>query len=141
MGDYPRIFRLKQKFQCSTIPDVAATVESQLQSLQLANRIRPGESVAITAGSRGIRNIAEVVTAIARHVKGLNAIPFIVPAMGSHGGGTVSGQLEVLESYGITEASCGCEIRATMDTLVVCEAKEGFPVYFDKYAANADHVI
>ena len=141
MGDYPRIFQLRQKFDCATISDVAGAVDAQLQSLKLANRIQPGESVAITAGSRGIRDIAEVVTAIAGHVKSLNAIPFIVPAMGSHGGGTVSGQLEVLKSYGITEESCGCEIRASMETVTVCEADEGFPVYFDKHAASANHVI
>ena len=111
MQNYPRIFRLRQKFDCDTVSDIPYAVEQQLGSLKLRERIKPGETVAITAGSRGIRNIASVITAIVDHVKSLDAIPFIVPAMGSHGGGTVEGQLEVLASYGIAEANCGCEIR------------------------------
>ena len=141
MQNYPRIFRLRQKFDCDTVSDIPYAVEQQLGSLKLRERIKPGETVAITAGSRGIRNIASVITAIVDHVKSLDAIPFIVPAMGSHGGGTVEGQLEVLASYGIAEANCGCEIRAGMETEVVCTAKEGFPVHFDRHAAAADHVV
>ena len=141
MGEYPRLFRVRQKFACNPIVDVAAEVESQLSSLQLHQRINADETVAITAGSRGIRNIAIIVTAIVDHVRKLGATPFIVPAMGSHGGGTVSGQLEVLASYGITESSCGCEIRAGMETETVCNANEGFPVHFDQHALGADHVI
>ena len=141
MGEYPRVFRIRQKFACSSIVDVAAVVEEQLCSLQLSKRIKPGETVAITAGSRGIRNISVVITAIVKHVQHLQATPFIVPAMGSHGGGTVEGQLEVLAAYGITEKNCGCEIRAGMETEIVCHAAEGFPVHFDRHAARADHVI
>ena len=141
VNEYPRIFRVRQKFNCDAIADIPSVVEEQLISLRLSDRIKSGESVAITAGSRGIRNIATVITSIVQHVTNLNAIPFIVPAMGSHGGGTVKGQLEVLESYGITEANCGCEIRAGMETKIVCQANEGFPVHFDRHAADADHVI
>lgn len=141
MNDYPRLFRLRQKFTCNSIKDVTAEVDSQLSTLRLETTIKPGQSVAITAGSRGIRNIAQIVTAIAHHIRRLEGIPFIVPAMGSHGGGTVAGQLEVLASYGITEANCGCEIRAGMETEIVCNAKEGFPIHFDRHAMAADHVI
>src|SRR5207245_2704756 len=66
---------------------------------------------------------------------------FIVPAMGSHGGGTAAGQRQVIESYGITEEFCGCPIRASMETVIVCQTAEGFPVHFDKAASEADHVL
>jgi hypothetical protein len=97
--------------------------------------------VAITGGSRGIANIARILKAIVDHLKGLDAKPFIVPAMGSHGGGTAHGQQSVLESYGITEQSCGCPIRAGMETVTICQAAEGFPVHIDRHAYEADHVV
>ena len=75
------------------------------------------------------------------HLKGLAAEPFIVPAMGSHGGGTAEGQQRIIESYGISESFCGCPIRASMETVEVCQADEGFPVHFDKIASQADHVV
>jgi hypothetical protein len=97
--------------------------------------------VAVTAGSRGINHINEIIRAAVGHLKQLQAQPFIVPAMGSHGGGTAEGQRGVLASYGITEEYCGCPIRASMETVIVCQAAEGFPVHFDKHAFGADHVL
>ncbi|MDX1965623.1 MAG: [Fe-S]-binding protein, partial [Planctomycetaceae bacterium] len=85
---FPKMFRLRQRFDATRIENVPAEVSSQLQRLSLGNRIRPGQSVAITAGSRGIANIAQIIRAVVDHVKSLSATPFIVPAMGSHGGGT-----------------------------------------------------
>jgi hypothetical protein len=82
-----------------------------------------------------------IIKSIADHFKRLGARPFIVPAMGSHAGGTAEGQRAVIEAYGITEAFCGCPIRASMNTVVVCQACEGFPVYFDRHAFGADHVV
>lgn len=97
--------------------------------------------MAISAGSRGIANIALVIKSIAEHLKGLGATPFIVPAMGSHGGGTAEGQRTILESYGITPEYTGAEIRASMDTIVVGTTPEGIPVHFDRHASEADHVV
>ncbi len=97
--------------------------------------------MAITAGSRGIANIGQITRAIVDHVKSLGAEPFIVPAMGSHGGGTAEGQREILAGYGITEALCGCPIRSSMETVVVCQTAEGFDVHFDRHAFAADHVL
>jgi hypothetical protein len=82
-----------------------------------------------------------VIKAAVEHFKKLGTKPFIVPAMGSHGGGTADGQRELIEGYGITEQFCGCPIRASMETVVVCQAAEGFPVHFDKHAFGADHVL
>jgi hypothetical protein len=141
MATLPQIFRVRQKFEAPTVLDIAGEVERQLASLNLGQVIRPGQSVAVTAGSRGISNIRVITKAVVDHVKGLQANPFIVPAMGSHGGGTAEGQLEVLHSYGITEEYCGCPIRASMQTVIVCQTAEGFDVHFDRHAFEADHVL
>ena len=138
---YPRMMRIRQKFDNVCVDDLAGTTISQLERLNLSNQVRPGESVAITAGSRGIANLSIIVKAIVDHVKSLGAVPFIVPAMGSHGGGTAQGQREIVEGYGITEDAMGCEIRSSMETVIVDETPQGIPVHFDKHAYDADHVI
>ena len=143
MADYPLIIRVRQTFEGPVLPvaEIPAAVEAELARLELSQSVKPGESVAITAGSRGIANIALIIKAVAGHFLKLGAKPFIVPAMGSHGGGTAEGQRGVIEGYGITEEYCGCPIRASMETVVVCQAAEGFPVHFDKHAFGADHVV
>ncbi len=141
MSAYPLLFRVRQTFQRPLVQDIPAEVDAQLAALKLSTSIQPGQSVAITAGSRGIANIHLIIKAAVDHVKAIGAEPFIVPAMGSHGGGTAEGQRKIIESYGITEAFCGCPIRASMETVIVCQAEEGFPVHFDKQAFGADHVI
>jgi hypothetical protein len=141
--NYPEIFRVRQSFQSPTLPveQIPATVAAELARLNLAECVRPGQTVAITAGSRGIANIALIIKAAVERFQSLGAKPFIVPAMGSHGGGTAEGQRELIEGYGITETYCGCPIRASMETVIVCQAAEGFPVHFDKHAFSADHVL
>ncbi|MCI0361986.1 MAG: [Fe-S]-binding protein [Planctomycetaceae bacterium] len=143
MTQYPLIFRVRQKFDSPVlaIDRIPATVEAELSRLELGRRIEQGQTVAITAGSRGIANIALITRSAVEHFQKLGAKPFIVPAMGSHGGGTAEGQRELIEGYGVTEAYCGCPIRASMETVVVCQAAEGFPVHFDKHAFGADHVL
>ncbi len=139
--EYPRMFRLRQHLERPRIEDVAGAVEGALSDLQLNARIGSGQSVAITAGSRGIANIATILRSIVAHLKSLGAVPFVVPAMGSHGGATAAGQRQLLEKYGVTEAFCECPIRSSMETVVVCQAEEGFPVHFDRHAYQADHVF
>jgi hypothetical protein len=141
MLDFPRMFRLRQHLQRPRIEDVAGAVETALSELQLERQIHRGQRVALTAGSRGIANIPTILRAAAAHLRALGATPFIVPAMGSHGGATAAGQRELLARYGITEDSCDCPIRSSMETVVVCHAEEGFPVHFDKHAFEADHVL
>ncbi len=141
MPDYPDIFRVRQTFEGPRVADVATEVESELSKLRLAESIRPEQTVAITAGSRGIANIHLIIKAIVDHLRSLGAQPFIVPAMGSHAGGTAAAQRELVEQLGITEAFCGCPIHSSMETVVVCQASEGFPVYFDRLAYEADHVV
>ena len=139
--EFPRLFRVRQRFERPRVDDVAAEVEAQLARLRLAERIAPGESVAISAGSRGIANIDTIIRATVEHLRKVGAKPFIVPAMGSHGGGTAEGQRAIIEGYGITEQRMGCPIRATMETVVVCHTPEGVPVHFDRFAFEADHVL
>jgi hypothetical protein len=141
MAAYPQIFRVRQHFERPQVHDIESTVLAELSKLSLGERVRPGQSVAITAGSRGIAHIALIIRSIVQHFQSLGAQPFIVPAMGSHGGGTAEGQREILAGYGITESYCGCPIRSSMETVIVCQAAEGFPVHFDRYASGADHVV
>jgi hypothetical protein len=141
MSSFPPIFRLRQTFEAPRVDDVPGEVQAQLARLELGQRVRAGQSVAITAGSRGIANIAQIIRQVVSHLTGLGARPFVVPAMGSHAGGTAAGQRRVIESYGITEQFVGCPIRAGMQTVVVCRATEGFDVHFDRHAYQADHVL
>jgi hypothetical protein len=137
----PKMLRLSQKFDCPRLGDIPQEVESQLLSLNLKAKIRPGQSVAVTVGSRGIANIALITKAIVAHLKGFGAVPFIVPAMGSHGGGTPAGQRQIIEDYGVTEDYVGAEIRSSMETVIVDRTPQGIPVHFDKHAYGADHVV
>jgi hypothetical protein len=132
--------RLRQKFERPRIDDVAGAVRAALSGLDLGRRIRPGQSVALTAGSRGIANIPLVLRSAVQFLHDLGARPFLVPAMGSHGGGTAEGQRHVLESYGITEDFVGAPIRASMDVVSLGTTGEGFPVVLDRHAAAADHI-
>jgi hypothetical protein len=133
----PRMLRVKQTFGGPTVPDVAAATRAALARLALP--VRPGQSVALTVGSRGIAGIAAIARAAVEHLAGLGARPFIVPAMGSHGGGTAEGQLAVLRHYGVTEAAMGCPVRATMDVVQAGEAL-GLPLWLDRFAAEADWI-
>src|SRR6516165_7944576 len=132
--------RLRQRFERPRVEDVTAAVRDALQQLDLGRVIRPGQTVALTAGSRGIANIPVVLRAVVRGLRDLGARPLLVPAMGSHGGGTAEGQRQVLESYGITEAFVGAPIRASMDVVSLGSTAEGFPVVLDRHASAADHI-
>jgi hypothetical protein len=132
--------RIKQRFERPRVVDVAATVRTELEKLDLRPLIRAGQSVALTAGSRGIANIPLILRSVAEHLKRLGGRPFIVPAMGSHAGGSAEGQKRLLESYGITEEYVGVPIRASMDVVSLGETQEGYPVVLDRFAAEADHI-
>lgn len=141
MISFPQIFRVRQSFEAPRLEDVPGEVDAQLARLQLGDRVREGDRVAITVGSRGIAGINVILRAAVAHLKGLGAQPFLVPAMGSHGGGTADGQRAVVEAYGVTEQFVGCPILSSMETVVVCQTAEGFPVHFDRHAFEADHVL
>lgn len=141
MSQLPRMIRVRQTFDARRVEDVTTEVTRQLLTLKLHERIRPDQTVAVTAGSRGIAHIGKMTRAVIDHLKSIGARPFIVPAMGSHGGGTAAGQAQLLEHYGITPELMGCEIRASMETIIVDKTPQGIPVHFDKHASQADHVL
>ncbi|MSU27965.1 MAG: DUF2088 domain-containing protein [Pedosphaera sp.] len=138
---YPRTFRVRQTFERPLVADVAATVRAELTRIGVAQRVQPGQTVAITAGSRGITNIAVILKATVDFFRAAGAQPFIVAAMGSHGGGTPEGQRAILKNYGITEEFCGCPVRTSMETVVLDRTAEGIPVHFGRDALAADHVV
>ena len=139
----PRMFRAKQVFPRETIKpeDIPAKVFSELSRENFSSKIKPGMQIAITAGSRGIANVAIITRAIVDFVKSKNAIPFIIPAMGSHGGATPEGQLEVLAGYNITPETMGCEIRSSMEVVELGMSDSGRKVFIDKNAYNSDGII
>ena len=137
---FPRLMRVKQQFEAPTVDDIPGAIRSEMGKLDLGSRVAKGDSVAISVGSRGIANIALIAKSIIDELKALGAEPFVVPAMGSHGGGTAAGQRAIIESYGVTEDFIGAPIRATMEVEKVGETEDGVPVYFDKFAYAADHV-
>jgi len=119
----PRWALVRQRLEETEVTDVAAAVARELERPYTGELIRPGARVAIGVGSRGIDRLLEVVKALVTEVKKRGGEPFIVPAMGSHGGATASGQREVLASYGLTEETLGCSIRSSMDVVKIGEAE------------------
>ena len=137
----PKVVRVQQNFDATHITDIPKMVSEQIGKLGLQSRLKPGQTVAITGGSRGVANIAVIIRSVVDELRKLGVRPFIIPAMGSHGGGTAEGQRLVLEHYGITESSMGVPVRATMETTQVGETPQGIPVFLDNYALEADHVV
>jgi hypothetical protein len=137
----PSMARVKQSFDDGCLSDVTAAIKGEIDRDDIGSRIQPGASIAIGVGSRGVARIGEIVTAVVAEVKARGAKPFIFPAMGSHGGATAEGQEGVLANYGITEATVGAPIRATMDTVELGALDDGTPVYMDRFAHEADGVI
>ncbi|WP_238164172.1 nickel-dependent lactate racemase [Kribbella pittospori] len=122
-----------------TSADPYAEAQAALEPLR--SRIAPDARIAVTAGSRGIHDLVPVVKAAVDWLKSVGAAPFVIPAMGSHGGATAAGQIEMLDGLGITEASVGCPIEATMETVVVGTLPDGTDIHHDAIAAKADGVL
>ena len=136
----PRFIRAEQVFPHTELSEEAftASLASQLETMK--ERVKPGQEIAITAGSRGIDHMPQTLRTIAAWVKAQGATPFLIPAMGSHGGATAEGQRGILASLGITEETMGCEIRSSMETVHV-DTVDGLEVHIDKNAYGADGII
>ena len=139
----PRMFRVRQifprnKIEPEEIPDI---IKKLLSEEKFSSQIKPGMKIAITAGSRGIANNALTTKCIADFIKSKGAQPFVVPAMGSHGGSTAAGQREILRGYGITEEYLQCPILSSMEVKKIGVNEEGKDVYIDKYAAESDGIV
>ena len=138
----PKMVELRQTLPRPYLSDVPQALREAVEHANVLDRIRPQAQVAITAGSRGVANIAVIIREIAALVQKKGGYPFIVPAMGSHGGATAKGQIEVLHSLGITEDFCGCPIRSSMETVQLGTTDaHGFPVHVDALAHHADATI
>ena len=137
----PCFFPIDQLFPSSPIEDVEQVIVNTFRDSGSLVDVREGQQVAIAVGSRGIHQLSRIVLAVVEEVKKCGAVPVIVPAMGSHGGATAQGQALVLESYGITESTMGCEVISSMETILLGETPEGLPIYFDKVASESDHVV
>jgi len=132
---------VRQEFAREREIDVCAAVHREFSRMLASVKIRPGARVGVTVGSRGIHDIARIARALVDRLKEAGAAPFIFPAMGSHGGATAEGQAAVLRHYGVTEDSMGCPIISSLETVSLGQSAEGIPVFLDRHAAGADHVV
>jgi antitoxin (DNA-binding transcriptional repressor) of toxin-antitoxin stability system len=137
----PKMILCKQVFPHDTIATPSKTLTSLIQSSWILEKVRPGQTVAVTGGSRGIAAIVPLMQALVAALQGLGTQPFIVNAMGSHGGATAEGQKELLASLGMTEVTLNCPVTVSMEVDWVGELADGFPVLCDWNAARADHII
>ncbi len=139
MNVLPRFLRIRQNFPPTPQLDIATMLDAELGAL--LRRISPGARIAVGVGSRGITNLPAIVVAVLDRLRAAGALPFILPAMGSHGGATPEGQREVLASYGITEEAMGVPIRASLEVRQVGESAEGIPVFCSTEALSADGIL
>jgi hypothetical protein len=137
----PRMVKVKQTFERPIIKDVIGEFRAQLAAKNIMHQIKPGQKIAVAVGSRGISNMRDMVKTLVEEIKKAGAEPFMVPAMGSHGGATAEGQRNMLIGMGYTEKYIGAPIRATMETVQTGISENGFPVFFDKNAYEADWTI
>lgn len=139
----PKMVRIREKFEDDKIDDVKAHLINELDSLEIDRQSLRGKKIALTVGSRGIPSLPVLVRTMCDKLKEWGAEPFIIPAMGSHGGGTVEGNVQILTDYGITEDAMGVPIKASMDVVQVGAINDGAhtPIYCDKNAAEADGIV
>ena len=137
--DFPQVFRVRQRLDATPPVAVAASVADEFEPIR--GQLKPGMRVGVGVGSRGISNLAEAVAAVIGELKKAGTEPFIIPAMGSHGGATPEGQVAVRAGYGGTEASRGVPIRASMEVEPLGQAEDGRSVLWSREAARSDGVI
>ena len=139
--NFPKMVMVKNQIPAPEPVDVPFEVRRGLEALNLVGKVEPGQKVAITAGSRGVTDMAGAIAAVAAYFKGLGAEPFVAPAMGSHGGATDQGQADMLEHLGITQETMGVPIKSSMATEVIGETSYGQPVVIGRDFVQADHVV
>jgi hypothetical protein len=137
----PSLTLVRQELEQPAIADIPGEVQRQWQTSGLSQRFRRGAGVAVAVGSRGIANLAVIVRATVDWLRDQGTQPFIVAAMGSHGGGTLEGQREILASYGITEEALRVPVRTEMTTVEIGKNSWNEPVLWDKNAWEADAVV
>jgi hypothetical protein len=137
----PKMYRLRQRFSRTTVADIATAVRTELAGLNLGKVIRPNQKIGITVGSRGIRDLLALLKTCIHFLKDLGAVPYLVAAMGSHGGGSEHGQQEVLESLGITETNLGAPVLTCAECLTIAHTPGGLRVFVLKSALSLDGIL
>lgn len=139
--EFPKMYKIQQTWDFPYLTEVKAALRKEFSASSASGLIKPGMKIAIAVGSRGIDQLPEVVKAIVELLKGCGAEPFVIPAMGSHGGGDSRNQAKILHSYGITEEAIGAPIESSMDTVEIGKLQNGTPLYCDKLAYESDGII
>jgi hypothetical protein len=139
--NYPKMYRIRQVFDTLKVINIEEALSQELEYIKINSLIKEGARIAITAGSRGVANIERILRALVQVINGNLGKPFLIPAMGSHGGGTAEGQLEILKSLNITEESIGAPIISSMEVVEIGKSSYGFPIQVDKHAAEADGIV
>ncbi|MCF7944300.1 MAG: nickel-dependent lactate racemase [Spirochaetia bacterium] len=137
----PRMYKVRYHIESSKLENISLTLKSELWSSNVLNRLKMGQKIAVTVGSRGISNQTFVVKTLVDEIKKTGADPFIIPAMGSHAGANAESQKFMLEGLGFTEEYMGVPIRSSMEVVQVGTTKSGMPVFIDKMAYEADGVV
>jgi hypothetical protein len=138
---FPPIARVRQICHQPAVSDVPKVVAEAIRSSRITSRVKPVGSIALTIGSRGIAGIDRIAIAAVEALKELGFQPFVVAAMGSHGGGTAEGQRAMLAEFGVTETRLGCPLRSEMETAILGTNSFGLPIHFDKNALGADGIV
>lgn len=141
MIQFPAMYCVKQTFPRPRLTDIPAATRAELANLQLDQKVRPGDKIGITVGSRGIQNLAPILSTTVDFITELGAVPFLLAAMGSHGGGTETGQKEVLDSLGITEETMGAKILTCGDCRIITRTQSGLPVFIVESALLMDGIL
>ena len=139
--EIPDMAQVRQNFSAPVLDDPCGTLKQQLDRPEIRNLVKPGMKIAVTVGSRGIAEYIPLLRCILDSLKEMGAEPFLIPAMGSHGGASAEGQKKLLAGYGITEESVGVPIRATMEVVAVDQTDSGETVWVDRYAKEADGIV
>ena len=137
----PRMVKVRQRFNVTEISDVQATLQAEFRNPDVGDTIKPGMRIAVAVGSRGLNQLPLLVKTTVEEIKARGGIPFIVPAMGSHGAATAEGQVTLLAELGVTEDSAGCEIISSMEVVKVGQIDSGLEVLMDKTAYEADGIV
>jgi len=144
--ELPKMVKVKQKFKGPVVKDIREEMRKQFNDQKLAERLKPDAKIAVAVGSRGIHGIDKITKEVIDILKDNNFDPFIIPAMGSHGGATAEGQKKLLEEYGITEETMGVSIQSSLEVVEIGSVKvpsfsQEFPVYVDKIGYNSDGIV
>ena len=137
----PNMVRIRQSFENSFIGDIHSAISRKFHSTPATQALLSGMKIAITVGSRGIASLPEIIRSLVHLLHERGCEPFVVPSMGSHGGGTAQGQEALLAELGVTAETVNCPVKSSMEVIQVGTLGDGFPVYMDKFAFEADGVV